>query len=379
MKILFTRFPLESAYGGAEIQTISLMEGLIARGHAVAFAGSCPVLRKQCAERGIPQAEWHIGPPPVTKVAVVSFLWRKRAMRRKLLQMLDQFHGIDAICMLSLSEKLLLTRTASSKGIRVFWIEHDRIGPWLTRNPWLPMLLATHQSAVTVPVSDLSAKLYTALGWNPLHVHSIANGIDVQRIGPPLHRRRLDASDPLRLGCITRLSPEKGVDVLLAAFANVRQPQAANHSLHLTIVGTGPQERHLRRLAHSLGIADRVTFAPPMNDVRTVYDRLDALVLPSRDHDPFGLVAAEAMAKGLPVIVTDACGITSSLTQEEALIVNSNSVSALEEAISQLIHPETYNLLTQKGPTTARKKFSLSTMVETYEEVLTLPPPPPST
>ena len=64
MKILFTRFPLESAYGGAEVQTLSLMKGLRDRGHAIAFAGSCKTLLRLCREEGFPVIELRIGPRP---------------------------------------------------------------------------------------------------------------------------------------------------------------------------------------------------------------------------------------------------------------------------------------------------------------------------
>jgi len=47
MNILFTRFSLESAYGGAEVQTLSLMKGLKEKGHEMIFLGSCPVLLEQ--------------------------------------------------------------------------------------------------------------------------------------------------------------------------------------------------------------------------------------------------------------------------------------------------------------------------------------------
>ena len=135
MKILFTRFPLESSRGGAENQTLWLMKGLIQRGHAVAFLGSCPALLAMCKEEGIPNTELNIGPPPVTKWSAISFFWRKKRMQQRLQEALSKFENVDAICMLSLSEKLLLTETANEKGIKVLWIEHDTIGRWLTKNP----------------------------------------------------------------------------------------------------------------------------------------------------------------------------------------------------------------------------------------------------
>ncbi|MDD5103932.1 MAG: hypothetical protein PHX93_06090, partial [Candidatus Peribacteraceae bacterium] len=119
---------MESRYGGAEVQTMALLRGFAARHHAVAFLGSCPTLLKLCWDEGILAAELKIGAPPVTKWSALSFLWRKRRMQERLQSALREFGRIDALIMLSLSEKLLLTPFALERGIRVFWMEHDGIG-----------------------------------------------------------------------------------------------------------------------------------------------------------------------------------------------------------------------------------------------------------
>lgn len=371
MHILFTRFPLESAMGGAEIQTLSLMEGLIERGHAVSFAGSCPVLLAECAKRNIPCTEVQIGPPPVTMWGAVSFSWRKNAMKRKLKEMLTS-HGshLTAVVMLSLSEKLLLTDIAAARGIKTLWVEHDRVGRWLAGNPWLPKLLKQSAYATTVTVSELSRQIYLKLGWNARSTIAIPNGINPDRFDDAIPdavraRRRLALSaQGLHLGCIARLSPEKGVDILIEAMA------AAPKDVTLEIVGDGPEKRSLEIMVRKLRLNDRVTFMPYESNVAKVYERIDALVLPSRDNDPFGLVAAEAMLCGLPVIVTDACGIADYLEDgKDALIAKAASPASLTEAIKKL--QSSSSKLAASGRSTALEKFSMKTMVEKYENVLT--------
>lgn len=371
MKILFTRFPLESSMGGAEKQTLLLMDGLRNRGHAVAFAGSCPVLLSACKERGIPAVEWHIGPPPVTKFGVISFAWRKIAMKRKLTQLLEQFHSLDAICMLSLSEKLLLTDIAHAKGIRTFWIEHDRIGRWLRANPWLKLLLGQSENAITITVSDLSKKLYEQLGWKSDRLIAIPNGIE-----PPQDKRANEQTclpagmtskrATVTIGCIARLSHEKGVDVLIEAMAGLPE------TVSLEIIGEGKEHTALQSLITKLHLNDRVKILRRIDDLEDVYNRIDALVLPSRDNDPFGLVAAEAMMRGIPTIVTDACGIAGYLEDgTDAIIAKAHSAPALEQAITRLLDPATYQTLHANTAQSAKKNFSAETMVQTYENVLT--------
>lgn len=387
MKILFTRFPLESAYGGAEIQTLSLMQGLIARGHAVAFAGSCPVLLKACKEHRIPFVEWHIGKPPVTKWGALSFAWRKNRMKQKLERLLGNFGRLDCIAMLSMSEKLLLTDVAVGQNIRVFWIEHDRIGRWLTSSPWLKDMVKQSAHAVTIPVSHLSGKIYEQLGWDPETIKPIPNGIDASRVmvsltnhdtatlrqaqGDRHHQAQSDRhcqaqGDRLHLGCIARLSPEKGVDVLIRALA--LQPAHVT----LEIVGQGKEKSALQSLTKELSLTERVTFSPPSKDIGTIYGRFDALVLPSRDNDPFGLVAAEAMMLGMPVIVTDTCGIAGYLKDgEDALIARANDVQSLSDTLNRLLDPAIFNTCAKQASQSAHKKFSAESMVQMYEHVFT--------
>jgi glycosyltransferase involved in cell wall biosynthesis len=371
MKILFTRFPLESALkGGAELQTISVMLGLIERGHQVLFAGSCPALLTLCREHNIPTLEWDIGAPPVTKWYAISFFWRKADMRDSLERLMERFTQtggkIDVIVMLSLSGKLLLTDIAVKKGIRVFWVEHDRVGNWLRRNPWLKALVHESTKVTTIVVSELSRRIYVALGWSPNRIVVIPNGVDEKRLHATVTNAESEPLPPttlLQIGCIARLSPEKGVDVLIAAIA-------ALAGLHVEIVGTGKEMGRLEALTKASNVTDMVTFTQHEEQIAAIYQRIDVLVLPSRDHDPFGLVAAEAMMLGIPVIVTDQCGIAGYIQSGiDGMVVEANSPSALREAIQQLQDPAIRQKIAEEGKATAEKLFRLEPMIEAYEKL----------
>jgi alpha-1,6-mannosyltransferase len=99
-----------------------------------------------------------------------------------------------------------------------------------------------------------------------------------------------------------RLSPEKGIDVLLTAMAN----RAGSWSLRL--LGRGPAERALRRRAARLGVEGRVTFAPFIADpveLCRAYAEAGCVVVPG-SHETFGLVTLEAAASGATVVASDA-------------------------------------------------------------------------
>lgn len=360
VKILLTRFPLESRLGGAERQTVSLMEGLMAQGHAVAFAGSCPTLLSLCRERHIPAVEWHIGKPPVTPWLAVSFLWRRMFMRRKLAKLLQQFRDVDALCMLSLSEKLLLTESAARQGKKVLWIEHDRIGKWLRKNPWLGTLRRQSRSARIVTVSDMSKGLMEDIGFDGGRITAIPNGVDASRFADG----QRTPHEGVHIGCVARLTRDKGVDVLLAAMRDTPH-------IRLTIVGDGPEKPALLWYAREYFAAGQVLFVKQHENLNAFYRSIDVLVLPSRDNDPFGMAAAEAMFCGTPVIVTDQCGIAGYLENgEDSLMVPANDAPALASALRRMTDQSTHNAIGEHGKKTAAERFSLAAMVAGYAALL---------
>jgi len=119
-----------------------------------------------------------------------------------------------------------------------------------------------------------------------------------------------------------------------------------------------------------MGVA-RITLQHSVPNLDTFMSSLDVLVLASTDHDPFGLVAAEAMMRGIPVIVTDQCGIADYLTDgSDALIVEAGSSGALTDAIARLCDTRFRNTLSERGLKTAKRLFSLEKMVDAYSDAL---------
>jgi glycosyltransferase involved in cell wall biosynthesis len=107
---------------------------------------------------------------------------------------------------------------------------------------------------------------------------------------------------------VGRFSPEKNLDFLLRAFADLPQ-NASKPDLLLSLVGYGPLEPDLRRMASELGLDRVVQFrgSAAQTALPAIYRSADALVLPSV-RETWGLVVLEAMACGLPVLVSDRCG-----------------------------------------------------------------------
>lgn len=142
-------------------------------------------------------------------------------------------------------------------------------------------------------------------------VRVLPNGVDPANLGRPkqlVPGKHDPEADEKIVFFIGRLVPEKGVQVLLEAIA-LLLPQIPE--LKLLVGGIGPYETFLRSKAGVLGLNDRVVFLGYLDETkRNQYLKLaDVAVFPSL-YEPFGIVALEAMAAQVPVIVSDTGGLS---------------------------------------------------------------------
>jgi glycosyltransferase involved in cell wall biosynthesis len=137
---------------------------------------------------------------------------------------------------------------------------------------------------------------------------TIRNGVDLRRIEAalcsemPLEvREARSAEDTKVLACVARLHPAKGHDILLRALAEIR---SVRDDFRVLIVGGGQLRTALESQAKDLGLTGSVRFLGERPDAVTVMAGCDGLIAPSR-HEGFGLVVAEALLLGLPVVASD--------------------------------------------------------------------------
>jgi glycosyltransferase involved in cell wall biosynthesis len=138
-------------------------------------------------------------------------------------------------------------------------------------------------------------------------------GVDTQHFHPRHRHEALRQAYARRETCVFlhvgRLAAEKGVDVILAAYARARAQLPAG-AVHLIVAGAGPRTDALRALGTEgvtfLGNLDRQEVLPRL------YASADAFVFSSLT-ETLGLVILEAMASGLPVIATPAGGVADHL------------------------------------------------------------------
>lgn len=181
---------------------------------------------------------------------------------------------------------------------------------------------------------------------------------------PPAPQRRL-VQPPLRLLFLSRLHPKKNLPALLEAVARLRRERMA---VTLTIAGDGPAEyrAHLQRLAVQLGLRDDVVFTGWVDgpEKSALLAQAHLFVLPSLQEN-FGIAVVEALAAGLPVVLTTEVALAAEVTLAEAgASVPSSDPDTLAQAIRELSRPERYVAAARNAQQLARTHFSLDRMTD---------------
>jgi glycosyltransferase involved in cell wall biosynthesis len=203
-------------------------------------------------------------------------------------------------------------------------------------------------AAGILATGTLSADYFRSYGAEPGRIHRFANTPDVERL-----REETDLARPRRgevlkgLGIpesvcallfVGRLIGVKGVADLVNAAADL-DPETAR----IIVVGDGPEDASLRELANRVA-PGRIEFAgfKQGQDLTDLYAAADVFVLPSH-HEPWGVVVGEAMACGLPVILSDRIGAGTDLLDEgvNGYGFPAGDVKALATALTRIVENST--------------------------------------
>jgi spore coat protein SA len=192
-------------------------------------------------------------------------------------------------------------------------------------------------------------------------------GVDLQKFKPSADRK---LHTPIRLLYVGRVIRQKGLHVILRSLPILAQKR---FDVHLTIIGrTPPWEAGYAKFVHRLSQHQPVKwkgFVDP-KILAKYYQRADMFLCPSQRDEAFGLVNIEAMATGLPVIVSKVGGMTESVTTRTGLIVEDyQSPAAFAEAIELLVkNVDLWRIKTIEARNRARQ-FSWENTAEQFHRV----------
>ncbi|MEV6960494.1 glycosyltransferase family 4 protein [Streptomyces sp. NPDC051207] len=190
-------------------------------------------------------------------------------------------------------------------------------------------------------------------------------------------RARLGLTDRPVVVCVSRLVPRKGQDTLILAMPRIL---AAEPDAVLLIVGGGPYEKDLRRLAHETGVADSVRFtgSVPWSELPAHYGAGDVFAMPCRtrrgglDVEGLGIVYLEASATGLPVVAGDSGGAPDAvLDGETGWVVRGGSADqAAERIVTLLGDAELRRRMGERGRAWIEEKWRWDQLAENLTALL---------
>jgi len=176
---------------------------------------------------------------------------------------------------------------------------------------WFASVFERVRSRLDRPIgfvaNSFAARRMLELRWDvdPSRIYVCLNAVRSDCVPDALPEREPPPPDRVRLGAVGRMVPLKGFPVAVHAVAALRQRGVA---ATLDFAGDGPERSRLAELAERLGVAQHVRFRGVLRDMGELYREIDLLVVPSL-REPFGLINAEAMAQGVPVVTAAVDGI----------------------------------------------------------------------
>jgi glycosyltransferase involved in cell wall biosynthesis len=236
-----------------------------------------------------------------------------------------------------------------------------------------------HQSDRLICCSQFMAEQISQTFGVPItRLDIIFNGVDTPKFNIKLNFQKAKEKFARRgeklILYVGRLVYEKGVHVLIGALPKVLSKIP---NLKLIIVGEGGMKESLQREAQELGVSDKVLFKGFVDDetLRLLYKISDVAVFPSL-YEPSGIAALEAMAAGLPVVVSDVGGLTETVKHNRTGVRvspdNSDSVSL--GVLKVLLNSEYANLLRRNAYNAVVSHNDWDSLVEktveTYAKVL---------
>lgn len=326
------------AVGGAETALVRLLEGLDRARFASLVVtlrdGGALVARAEAAGAHVASLGMRTRlPSPVTLARLLAAL---RAFAPDVVQGW-MYHGNLAAW---LGARLLPERPAVAWNVRQSLVS-DRHERRATRLAIRANVLLSRQVERIVYNAHSSAAQHAALGFDARRAEVVPNGFDLERFRPDAPARialRAELGlpgDALLAGMVARVHPVKRHDLFLRAVAAAARDGV---DVHAVVAGSGATaaSTEIARFVDTSGAAGRVHLLGERADVERILPALDVLVSASGWAEGFPNVVGEAMACGVPCLVTDT-GDCASIVGDAGVIVPPGDGTRLAAALTELL------------------------------------------
>ncbi len=352
MRVLFVIPTLDAA--GAEKLTVGYARGLQERGHETAVAYGLPrhPLRGELEEAGVRAI--NVSPNALSGRTLLEWA---RSLRRTVREFRpDVIHAQSVTS--ALAARLATPRTPLLVTLH---------GISMSDEPLAALIFRAVRAHLTA-VSAATAKGITRFRWAP-HVDVLPPGVDLETLRTEsLSAPSLGLVGEPRLCCVARQEPQKGIDILLRSFVDVRKrlPGAG-----LTLVGGGDELETYTALAEEIGLAASVRFVGAVPNAAPYIARADVMILPSR-WEGLPVVALESLGLERPLVATAVSGTPSVVIDgQTGWLVPPENEQALASAIVDCIErPDEARRRAESGRELIEARFSSKGMLDRLEELL---------
>jgi glycosyltransferase involved in cell wall biosynthesis len=244
------------------------------------------------------------------------------------------------------------------------------VDPWYM--PWLNRIAARRTARMVAVSESVQRYLIEVAGAPADRVSVIPNGVPTDRFrargrAPELRQRLGIPRAAAVIGCVARLHPIKNHELLVNAFALVRQRRP---DAFLLLVGDGPLRAAIERLAVERGLQSAVCVTGVLPDTAPLYNEMVVHALASRTEGT-SISLLEAMASEVPVVATAVGGNPALLDGGRlGLLVPPADATALAGAILELLEDASLReRLTSTARAELKQSYSVESMAERYEAV----------
>lgn len=322
-------------WAGAEVQVYNLCQALSARMDVsvTAVVFNPGILHDKLVELGIPVTladETHTGPFSIAKAIATHC----------------KMQGTDIVHTHGFKENVLgvlgkeLARVPYSVRTVHGNPEHEfsfrKPHKWLTSrlDIWLGRL---RQQAVIAVSTQLEHSLQSTFPGKVFKIYNFVNVEEIQQTWrSESHNTR---NQEALLGIVGRLVPVKRVDLFIRIIASLNDE---GYPCRGAIIGNGPLEAGLKKLAQELGVSDRISFKGFVNPAMKEISKLDALIMPS-DHEGLPMTLLEAATLGIPVVAHNVGGIPEVLAGwKQGGLVDEQTPSAYANKVLSILPRQTH-------------------------------------
>jgi glycosyltransferase involved in cell wall biosynthesis len=349
-----------TAMGGSERSYFDVLTGLRARGHKVTlFYTYHGNLVDKYEQAGVS-----------TKQTNCPYMFRSGRRMRDFLQMivgvfwLRPYRGEETMIYLNFSEALpVAAMLRFFFGYRIFC--HLRIGYWgLSRQ----IIMAGRFAETIIVINNKFKSVFERVFSKPGRVTVVYNGIHIPSILPIVTPK--PATSPIRILCLGRIAPEKGIIELVNVFYKILErgiPATLQITGDFVASHSGDYRKELNDAIGTGPGAGKIFISPPVDDPIQYIAGFDLFIFPSTWDEPFGRTLPEAILAGTPVLARNVGMVT------EIMADNLHFVFDDDAELLQLVEVFSLKHLLfdfERARARIRREFNQERMVNQVEKVL---------